>query len=123
MVDTERLAEIKEEIKQLLEEAHDQIRNGEDYLAVRRAESYWYSHIRVSLDKEHGCLGGSMWTMQDTIDEIEESNCGEDDECPGCGCQPGDGITDDCEHPDGCGWAKRTHCDGDVEGGRTRWAQ
>ena len=23
--------------------------------------------------------------------------------CPGCGCVPGEGITDDCEHPDGCG--------------------
>ncbi len=23
--------------------------------------------------------------------------------CPGCGCLPGDGLTDGCEHPEGCG--------------------
>lgn len=25
------------------------------------------------------------------------------DACPGCGCQPGDGVTVGCSHPDGCG--------------------
>ena len=25
-------------------------------------------------------------------------------ECPGCGCEPGDGYTESCEHPDGCGF-------------------
>jgi hypothetical protein len=24
--------------------------------------------------------------------------------CPGCGCMPGDDITDTCDHPDGCGY-------------------
>lgn len=24
--------------------------------------------------------------------------------CPGCGCLPGDGTTDGCEHPEGCGF-------------------
>ncbi len=24
--------------------------------------------------------------------------------CPGCGCVPGDGITDGCHDPDGCGF-------------------
>lgn len=23
--------------------------------------------------------------------------------CPGCGCRPGDGVNEDCMHPDGCG--------------------
>lgn len=27
-----------------------------------------------------------------------------DDACPGCGCEPGDGLTDGCEHPEGCGY-------------------
>lgn len=26
--------------------------------------------------------------------------------CPGCGCKPGDGITDDCDDPGGCGYFK-----------------
>jgi hypothetical protein len=37
-----------------------------------RARSYWYAHIRTALDKNHGYMGGSMVTMQDTIDEFEE---------------------------------------------------
>lgn len=24
--------------------------------------------------------------------------------CPGCGCEPGDGRTDGCPHPEGCGY-------------------
>ena len=24
--------------------------------------------------------------------------------CPGCGCEPGDGTTAGCTHPDGCGF-------------------
>jgi hypothetical protein len=24
--------------------------------------------------------------------------------CPGCGCEPGDGVTPGCSHPDGCGY-------------------
>ena len=24
--------------------------------------------------------------------------------CPGCGCRPGDGRTEGCKHPDGCGY-------------------
>lgn len=28
----------------------------------------------------------------------------EDDACPGCGTRPGDGISDDCYHPEGCGY-------------------
>lgn len=27
-------------------------------------------------------------------------------QCPGCGCESGDGITETCEHPDGCGFWK-----------------
>ena len=26
--------------------------------------------------------------------------------CPGCGCKPGDGITETCNHPVGCGYSK-----------------
>lgn len=27
-----------------------------------------------------------------------------DESCPGCGCRPGDGPTEGCTHPDGCGY-------------------
>ena len=26
-----------------------------------------------------------------------------EDACPGCGCAPGDGVTESCDHVDGCG--------------------
>lgn len=29
-----------------------------------------------------------------------------DEACPGCDCMPGDGITESCNHPDGCGYWK-----------------
>ncbi len=25
--------------------------------------------------------------------------------CPGCGCEPGEGLTEGCAHPLGCGFA------------------
>jgi hypothetical protein len=28
------------------------------------------------------------------------------DACPGCGCEPGDGATAGCTHPEGCGYFK-----------------
>ncbi len=28
------------------------------------------------------------------------------DACPGCGCEPGDGITESCDAEDGCGFHK-----------------
>jgi len=30
-----------------------------------------------------------------------------DEACPGCGCEPGDGYTDWCFHPEGCGYFKQ----------------
>lgn len=31
------------------------------------------------------------------------------DACPGCGRQPGDGVSATCDHPDGCGYWKSMH--------------
>jgi len=40
----------------------------------------------------------------DAYDLDEEEETDEDDEaCPGCGCVPGDGTTEGCEDPGGCG--------------------
>lgn len=27
--------------------------------------------------------------------------------CPGCGCLPGDGLTEGCNHPEGCGFFRQ----------------
>jgi len=73
MSDKYLFEEIKMQIKELLEEAFDLVPTH----ARARAESYWYSQIIVALDDDHGYLGGSMCSMQDTINEWHD---GDDDE-------------------------------------------
>jgi hypothetical protein len=63
----ERLIEIKVEMLELLEEAKDIIPEG---IKKERAKCYWYAHIKTAIEKEHGFLGGSMVTMEDTINEL-----------------------------------------------------
>jgi hypothetical protein len=70
----ERLAEIKDEMLELLREA---ARLTRDTPEEDRARSYWLAHIRIALDDEHSYLGGSMCTMQETIEALEE---GDDDD-------------------------------------------
>lgn len=68
--DIERLYEIKDEIKELVYEARDLFpRNS---LTYERARSYWIAHILGALDDENDYLGGSMFTMKETIEELED---------------------------------------------------
>ena len=69
----ERLNEIKEQMLELLEEAKDIIPEG---MPKERAKAYWFAHVKTALLKEHEYLGGSLVTMDDTINELE----GEEDE-------------------------------------------
>jgi hypothetical protein len=41
------------------------------------------------------------------LDEDEEEEEEDEEACPGCGCVPGDGITEECNDPLGCGEAKK----------------
>ncbi len=63
-----RFEEIIGEIKELLEEAIDLV--PED-TRRSRAEAYWYGTIISNLDDDHGFMGGSMHSMQDTFDELD----------------------------------------------------
>jgi hypothetical protein len=65
----ERMIEIKDQIKELVNEAQDILERGT--ITYNRARSYWIPHILMELDKDHDWLGGSMCTMQNTIDEME----------------------------------------------------
>ncbi|KKL97253.1 hypothetical protein LCGC14_1836370 [marine sediment metagenome] len=67
--DADRLSEIRDQIKELMGEAKSLLHNSDDKV-WNRARSYWYPHIIMALDSEHEFLGGSMVTMQDTIDEM-----------------------------------------------------
>lgn len=68
---TERLQEIKEQMLELLDEAKEIIPEG---MTKERAKCYWYAHIKTALLKEHEFLGGSLVTMDDTINEIDEES-------------------------------------------------
>ena len=62
-----RLAEIKDEINELLEEAWQLVRGTSE---EGRAKGYWMAHIRTALDDEHDYLGRSMCTMQETAEAL-----------------------------------------------------
>jgi len=66
----ERMLKIKEEIKELIEEALDIVKFEGSPHTYQQAKAYWYPQILMVLDKEHDYLGGSMCTMEDTIKEI-----------------------------------------------------
>ena len=68
----EQLLNIKDKMKELVEEAKHIIRNADDDRGIyERARRQWAAHIEGALDKENDWKGGSMHTMQDTIDELE----------------------------------------------------
>lgn len=63
------LIETKETILELLDNAMLALREFDG--AYDRAKAYWLAHIRCALDNDHDYVGGSMVTLQDTIDELE----------------------------------------------------
>ncbi len=70
-MDRTEVAEILLDAKEALEQARTALRALDDDFPYEQADAYWLAHIRCALDKEHGYLGGSMVTMQDTIDALE----------------------------------------------------
>lgn len=66
----ERILEITEEIRELLQEAMDLVREEGTTLDRERARSYWYGHILIALGGEHGYMGRSMCSMTDTAEEL-----------------------------------------------------
>ena len=77
----ERILNIKDEIIELLQEAMDMVREQGTDGERNRARSYWYGHIRTSLDNDHGYLASNI-TMADTAEELMEEEGEEDEEVP-----------------------------------------
>lgn len=76
------LEDIKDNIKGLAHDAMraiEQLDNAYGRPSAARAKAYWFAHIVCALDNDHMFLGGSMTTMQDSIDEIKRE-IGEDNE-------------------------------------------
>ena len=65
------LIDAKEGILEALEEARQALRACDDEFLYEQADAYWLAHIWTALGHEHGYLGGSMVTMQDTINALQ----------------------------------------------------
>lgn len=70
----DELGEIQSQILELVEQAGGLLRRNGLHGALLRAESYWIAHITTAVSNDHGYLGGSMVSLQDTIEEIEEED-------------------------------------------------
>jgi len=72
-------------------------------------QQYYYWLIDCPNCKERrddACRCG--WTFGAPLDEDEE-RCGSYESCPGCGCMPGDGLTEHCNDELGCGYWRKEH--------------
>ena len=76
----ERIMEITEEIRELVQEAMDLVRENGSDLTREGARSYWYAHILMNLNNDHGYLGRAGLTMESTARELEEEDSGDDEE-------------------------------------------
>lgn len=75
-------AENMEEARDRLVEALDDLQGYVSTLPSHireRAKAYWTAHIAMAVDDDHGYLGGSMCTVQSTINELYEFI--DDEEC------------------------------------------
>ncbi|WP_259341490.1 hypothetical protein [Ralstonia solanacearum] len=73
----EELIEIKAQMLDLIENVRGVLKAGGFRSALDRAEDYWMAHLTCAISHDHGYLGGSGCTLQDTIEEIER---GEDED-------------------------------------------
>lgn len=75
----DELRDIQAELLDAVQRAEHLLRQSDFDGARLRAEAYWIPHIVCALSRDHGYLGGSMVTLEDTINEIAE-HVGEGDE-------------------------------------------
>lgn len=75
-----RYREIIDEIKKLLDEADSILQHSDSRIMKARAHGYCHAQIACALDKEHGFIGGSMFTMADIADELESQAEGLEEE-------------------------------------------
>lgn len=75
----DRLAEIKDEVIELLNEANRIVSGTSE---EQRAHSYWYAHARMAMDDEHSYLGSGGCTLQDSIEGLSVETSREGDDLP-----------------------------------------
>lgn len=70
----DELGEIQSQILDLVEQARALLRRNGLQGALMRAESYWVAHVITAVSNDHDYLGGSMVSLQNTIDEIKNDD-------------------------------------------------
>ncbi len=91
----DELREIQTELLDAVQRAEHLLKQSAFDGARLRAEAYWIPHIVCALSHDHGYLGGSMVTLEDTIDEIAE-HVGEGDEAGDASTEE-DGAADEID--------------------------
>ncbi|MFZ5615540.1 MAG: hypothetical protein ACOY4L_12085 [Pseudomonadota bacterium] len=76
----DELREIQMQMLEGLGQAKTLIKQIGREMTLQRAEAYWLAHIQIALTNDHGYLGNSMCSMEDTIAEIENAMNEEGDE-------------------------------------------
>ena len=61
-------------------------------------------------------IGQATWNFGAELDreaypEVWSQFPEDDDACLGCGSRPGDGVTPECNHPEGCGFNRKREAD------------
>jgi hypothetical protein len=64
--------------------------------------------IRERLDQLDDLVRTEEATGSNDQVEVDDP---EEHPCPGCRCRPGEGVTDGCMHPDGCGYWKALYAE------------
>ncbi len=77
---SERLSEIADELREIQAEILEKLDEAKHLLAeagldgsLGQAESYWIPHIICAVSNEHSYLGGSMYTLADSVEDVEEA--------------------------------------------------
>jgi len=64
------LFDIQEQMLEGLERASTLIRETGLEMTWQRANAYWLAHAKMALTNQHSYLGGSMVSMEDSLEEI-----------------------------------------------------
>ena len=69
-------SEIVEELEYIQEQMLDLLGQASNIVSgtseASSAQAYWLAHIETALTNSHGYLGGSMTTMEDTIEALRQ---------------------------------------------------
>jgi hypothetical protein len=70
--DIEELKELQEQMIDALEQAEQLLRKYKKHGIYERAKSYWLAHAKMAVSNDHGYLGNSGVSLEDTLEELEE---------------------------------------------------